>query len=288
MLGENGMRWLERLHLQIARELRAKEWSQAEIANILGTTQSTISRQYARPLPELAGTADELMIDGWATEISNALRVYGSDAKLTKQRFVVELAFGPGQILQFNKSLTGVDLESGQKERALLKRLEWAVSRIDPQRIKNWIPAVGSNIASCLEEASDLEDVAAFPGKISVINNKIRHFDTPSFGASSHLASVLLNTKKIDDNANTLINIAAPMNEKGVNMDTIDSFIEELGWSMARIENGNILNTESTHRIDCLLDEGGFAWEPGLYITAHNPLELVDKCHRALNTLEAI
>ena len=55
MLGENGMRWLERLHMQIARELRAKEWSQAEIANILGTTQSTISRQYARPLPELAG-----------------------------------------------------------------------------------------------------------------------------------------------------------------------------------------------------------------------------------------
>ena len=114
MLGENGMRWLERLHMQIARELRAKEWSQAEIANILGTTQSTISRQYTRPLPELAGTADELMIDGWATEISNALRVYGPEAKLTKQRFVVELAFGPGQILQFNKSLTGIDLESGQ------------------------------------------------------------------------------------------------------------------------------------------------------------------------------
>ena len=121
-----------------------------------------------------------------------------------------------------------------------------------------------------------------------MIENKIRHFDTPSFGASSHLASVLLNTKKIDDNANALINIAAPMKEKGVNLDKIDSFIEELGWSMARIENGKILNTESTNRIDCLLDEGGFAWEPGLYITAHNPLELVDKCHRALNTLEAI
>ena len=58
MLGDNGSKWLERLHMQLSRELRAAEWSQAEIATMLGTTQSTISRQFNREMPELAGTSD--------------------------------------------------------------------------------------------------------------------------------------------------------------------------------------------------------------------------------------
>ena len=44
MLGSDGLNWVERLQFQIAKDLRAMEWSQSEIAEVLGTTQSTISR----------------------------------------------------------------------------------------------------------------------------------------------------------------------------------------------------------------------------------------------------
>ena len=44
MLGSDGSAWLERLHMQLARNLKSSGWSQAEIADILGSTQSTISR----------------------------------------------------------------------------------------------------------------------------------------------------------------------------------------------------------------------------------------------------
>ena len=74
MLGSDGSVWLERLHMQLARNLKASGWSQAEIADILGSTQSTISRMAHRELPEMAGTSDESTIDGWAHEISLALR----------------------------------------------------------------------------------------------------------------------------------------------------------------------------------------------------------------------
>ena len=74
MLGEDGSAWLERLHMQLARNLKAADWSQAEIADIMGSTQSTISRMAHRDLPEMSGTSDESTIDGWAHEISMALR----------------------------------------------------------------------------------------------------------------------------------------------------------------------------------------------------------------------
>ncbi len=51
MLGQDGAVWLERLHMQLARNLRSSDWSQAEIADILGTTQSTVSRMAHRELP---------------------------------------------------------------------------------------------------------------------------------------------------------------------------------------------------------------------------------------------
>ena len=74
MLGNDGSAWLERLHMQLARNLKAADWSQAEIASILGSTQSTVSRMAHRDLPHMSGTSDESTIDGWAHEISMALR----------------------------------------------------------------------------------------------------------------------------------------------------------------------------------------------------------------------
>ena len=55
MLGNDGSAWLERMHMQIARNLKASDWSQAEIAEILGSTQSTISRMAHRDLHKWLG-----------------------------------------------------------------------------------------------------------------------------------------------------------------------------------------------------------------------------------------
>ena len=32
--------------------------------------------------------------------------------------------------------------------------------------------------------------------------------------------------------------------------------------------------------MDIILDEGGYGWEPSLYVLAHNPLELIDRTHQ--------
>ena len=277
MLGPDGTVWLDRLHMQLARNLRSVDWSQAEIAGIMGSTQSTVSRMAHRELPEMAGTSDEATIDGWAHEIALAMRQLGSQSTPTRQRFVIEIAFGPGQVLRFDKSLTGSDLDSDQEQSALLKRLEWAVSRIDVNKLSPWMPAVGMNIACCLEESKSKEEVAAFPGKVSIVNQKLRHHETPAFGASNHLANMLLMARTNDNGKTAILNIKPPATS-----EHIEQMCENLDLNLTFAPKGDL---ESHQGIDVILDEGGFGWEPALYILAHNPLELVDRMHRIIAAL---
>ncbi len=277
MLGNDGSAWLERLHMQLARNLKAADWSQAEIASILGSTQSTVSRMAHRDLPEMSGTSDESTIDGWAHEISMALRQLGPKSKPSRTRFVMEIAFSPGQVLRFDKSLTGTDLDSDQEQTSLLKRLEWAVSRIDVNKLKKLMPAVGMNIACCLDGARSTAEVAAFPGKITIVDGKIRHHETPKFGASKHLSNMLIDSRVHDKSKAAILNILP-----GGDRDDIERICEELDFNLAFAPKGELLPHQG---IDVILDEGAFGWEPSLYILAHNPLELVDRMHRLISLL---
>ncbi|MAI05014.1 MAG: hypothetical protein CMA07_04825 [Euryarchaeota archaeon] len=277
MLGSDGSAWLERLHMQLARNLRAADWSQAEIADIMGSTQSTISRMAHRDLPEMSGTSDQSTIDGWAHEISMALRQLGPKAKPSRTRFVMEIAFAPGQVLRFDKSLTGTDLDSDQEQSSLLKRLEWAVSRIDVNRLKNRMPAVGMNIACCLETARSTAEVAAFPGKITIVDGKIRHHETPQFGASKHLANMLIDSRVYDKSKTAILNV-----QPGAEKEKIETICEDLDLNLTFAPKGDLIPHQG---IDIILDEGAFGWEPSLYILAHNPLELVDRMHRIISLL---
>jgi|TARA_B100001758_G_scaffold241705_1_gene248892 predicted fused transcriptional regulator/phosphomethylpyrimidine kinase len=279
MLGSDGSAWLERLHMQLARNLKSSGWSQAEIADILGSTQSTISRMAHRELPIMAGTSDESTIDGWAHEISLALRQLGPGAKPSRTRFVMEVAFAPGQVLRFDKSLTGTDLDSDQEQTALLKRLEWAVSRIDVNRLKPLMPAVGMNIACCLESSRSAAEIAAFPGKLSIVGNKLRHHETPSFGASNYLANILLDARVHDNSKTAILNI-----HPGDNLEKIELICEELDLNLTFATKGELTPHQG---IDIILDEGSFGWVPALYILAHNPLELVDRMHQIITHINS-
>jgi predicted fused transcriptional regulator/phosphomethylpyrimidine kinase len=229
-----------------------------------------------RDLPDMAGTSDEATIDGWAHEISMALRQLGPKAKPTRTRFVTEIAFSPGQVLRFDKALTGTDLDSDQEQLALLKRLEWAASRIDVNRMNKWIPAVGMNIACCLESARSLPEVAAFPGKVTIVEGKLRHHETPKFGASKHLAGMLLDARTHDKEKCAILNVRPP-NDK----NAVEDLCEDLDLNLTFAPKGELVPHQG---IDLILDEGAFGWEPSLYILAHNPLELIDRTHRIISS----
>lgn len=277
MLGEVGGKWLDRLHQHLAKDLRGKGWSQTEIANILGSTQSTISRHVQKPTIRLPASADEAMVDSWAIELSQALSAIGPDSSVIRQRLIVEMQFSGQQTLRFDKTLTGLDLDTSQMESALLRRLEWAIGRLDVNRIKHIIPAVGMNIASCTKGARESDDVAAFPGRIAIVNGKLRHHETPAFGVSNHLASILIQAHTMNEAKTSIINLKPEISDDKVNITKVKKLCEQLGYSYATCKKGKLIGSHS--KIDIILDEGGYGWEPSLYILAHNPLELIDRTH---------
>ena len=285
MLGQVGDKWIGRLQQHVAKDLRTKGWSQTEIADVLGSTQSTISRQMQKPPIRLNASADEATIDGWGNELSQALSTLGPGCTVLRQRLIVEFQLNGNNTLRYDKTLTGLDLDAGQEQRALLRRLEWAAGRLDARRIEQAIPAVGLNIASCNIGATSTRDVAAFAGRITLVDGVLRHHETPSFGASKHLANLLLEIHQREQSKTSVLNIRPPIRKNGVDTEKVRKACEQLGYSFALAPKAKIAS--GTNRLDVLLDEGDFGWEPTLYIVAHNPLELVDRTHQLTALLKA-
>ncbi|MBV19408.1 MAG: hypothetical protein CMA56_06080 [Euryarchaeota archaeon] len=283
MIGHTAATWLERLHHQLGLGLRSRGWSQAKIADILGTTQSTVSRQYHRDAPAMGPSADEVMVDGWANELANALDQNGEDVRVLRQRFIVELQLSGNQTLRYDKSLTGTDLTGDQADLALLRRLEWARGRLDPERLLSWIPAVGFNLAACAEQATSTDEVAAYPGKITVVDGALKHHSTPAMGASKSLASLLMDVRAHDPERTAVLNLRAPSNAQGPRMDIIDRALSALEWNVSEAPRGVLDGREGS--IDVVLDKGGYGWEPGLYVFGHHPLDVVDRANRLMAVL---
>ncbi|MBM53533.1 MAG: hypothetical protein CMB36_00675 [Euryarchaeota archaeon] len=283
MLGDTGDAWLTRLHMQLARELRGQGWSQMNIAAMLGTTQSTISRQYQKAIARLSGSADELTVDGWAKEIAGGLLSVGQSEELLRQRFIVEFQFTGNQVLRFDKTLTGLDLEVDQNEHALIRRLEWAIGRLDSRLIMPVLPKVGMNIAACLNSASSTDDVAAVPGKITEVGGELRTHGKPTFGSSKHLAQMLLEVRKSDSAKSAIINIRPPGDFEGTDIDMVQEACHQLNWELADADRSGLEDSSSV--IDVVLDIGDFGWEPSLYVLGTSPLDVVDRCHTLITTL---
>jgi len=283
MLGQIGSKWLDRLHQQLAKALRAKGWSQMDIAKSTGSTQSTVSRQIMKPLLPLGASADESTVDGWAEEMAQALDQFGPGATVQRQRLVFEFQFKGNQTVRFDKTLTGLNLDADQASGALLRRLDWSTGRLDLRRLATYMPAVGMNVAACLPEATNTDEVAAYPGRMTLVDNVLRRHETPEMGASHHLASILLQAKAVDGEKCAVLNLKPPTLNGLVDQGDINYISDELDYKLGFAKKGTL--EPHAGRLDIVLDEGAFGWEPSLYILAPNPMDLVDRTHAIIDAM---
>jgi len=170
-----------------------------------------------------------------------------------------------------------------QNEHALIRRLEWAIGRLDSRLIMPVLPKVGMNIAACLNSASSTDDVAAVPGKITEVGGELRTHGKPTFGSSKHLAQMLLEVRKSDSAKSAIINIRPPGDFEGTDIDMVQEACHQLNWELADADRSGLEDSSSV--IDVVLDIGDFGWEPSLYVLGTSPLDVVDRCHTLITTL---
>ena len=145
------------------------------------------------------------------------------------------------------------------------------------------MPAVGMNIDTCLPDASGAADVAAYPGRMTLVDNALRRHETPEFGASSHLANMLLQSKGVDSEKVAILNLRPPTLDGMVDQGDINYISDELDYKLGYATKGEL--HEHQGRLDIVLDEGAFGWEPSLYILGPNPMDLVDRAHAIIDAM---
>lgn len=173
-----------------------------------------------------------------------------------------------------------------EKFRAL-ECLKAALKRLEQASIGHLVPEVQSNLGYGLPYAQTRADVAAFPGRLVRLGENIVSVAAPAFGASRHIASIILTVMRHDPAVRSVMNI-------GFSEDRVKR-CQALGWTVGsfdrRQEPEDVKEREGgslewgTQRVlsegagvpDMIFDRGDIGKEPMIRILGRTPDEVVDK-----------
>jgi len=188
-------------------------------------------------------------------------------------------------------SLGKTQFKSAQRWEVIntLKKAAEIIYKLNPFEL---VPQVQMNIGYAIKGASNEEDVAAFPGRISVYKKKIFIKGEPCFGASSHVARLILGMMKKFPHLRSCANIR--YSEKTIekarqlNMNIIffDRKLEPEDIKIIEGQSLNFLLNEIISRIDSspdiVYDIGDIGKEPMIRLFGKDPIEVVKKMEMIL------
>jgi hydroxymethylpyrimidine/phosphomethylpyrimidine kinase len=172
----------------------------------------------------------------------------------------------------------------------VLRQLQDALERLLEIPMGELIPEVRSNLGYALPAAISHEEVAAIPGRISQVGDRLLAHQCPSFGASRHIASVILAAMSRFPELRSAMNIRyspralEACRSAGIQLSHFHRGEEPpsikqregstLEWGTKEALKG--LNTPP----DGVCDEGDVGKEPMIRILGTDPNDVVEKVAR--------
>ena len=168
----------------------------------------------------------------------------------------------------------------------VLEDLEAAFETLKNHTIGHLIPEVQSNLGYALPYAEGHEDIAAFPGRITRLNNSIATVTAPAFGASRHVANIILTLMKHDPEYRSVMNIRFSEDiihiceHVGFNVKSFDRAdepreVKEQEGSSLEWGTHEVLKTGEVP--DVIYDRGEVGKEPMVRVIGKNPAEVARK-----------
>ena len=165
----------------------------------------------------------------------------------------------------------------------VIQELKQAVDVLKEEKVGYLIPEVSSNLGYALPNAEGIEDIAAFPGRIIRFEDSVATLSDPEFGASQHIANIILTVMKFDPEYCSAMNIryskesVARLRGKGFLVGHFDRRFEpkrvkqregsSLEWGV-----GEVLR--KLRRVpDFIYDQGDVGKEPMIRVLGRNPVE---------------
>lgn len=205
----------------LAAELRDRGLTQREVAEVLGVSQSAVSK-YAHGevqrndriatderVTALVEGLGEGLATGETTRVQALLEIEVLIRELERGDLLATLHAEAEPELENRDQFSVHDPDSGLRaaERTLASVRRGLRMLENTSGFAGLIPAVGSNLVVALPEAQDLEDVAAVPGRILDVKGRATIPGDPEFGVSEHVASVLLAAQEQGHTARAALNI---------------------------------------------------------------------------------
>ena len=172
----------------------------------------------------------------------------------------------------------------------VLERLQAAVQQLLRAPIGRFIPEVRSNLAYALPNAAGPDDVAAVPGRISQTGDLLLALREPAFGASRHIAKVVLAAMSRDPGVRSAMNLRfsesliEAARRAGLKIASFDRAEEPEEVKLkegSTLEWGTLKALESAaEMVDLIYDRGEVGKEPMLRVLGRDPAEVVAKVLR--------
>jgi XRE family transcriptional regulator, thiamine biosynthesis regulator len=298
--------FLPSMRALVARRLKEDGLSQGKIASLLGLTQASVSSylstsaaKQSAALSSLGVTAEEG--ETYAALLAEDLRNNPTYAVATLYSIWNRL-LGGGDACALHRSehpfLATCDLcmkvfgpERGHAEGAV-EHLEGALRPVEGSSLFVLVmPEVSVNVAYAPMGAKSVEDVVAIPGRIVRVRGQARSFMRPEFGASTHLAAILLEVERRRADLRAAMNLrydermARALSRLRVKRLTMggtypaDTQDKVLGALRARLSAPG-----GAAAFEALVDLGGEGVEPSLYLFAEDAVRVV---RRALEVAKA-
>jgi len=289
--------FLPSMRALVAKRLKEDGLSQGKIASLLGLTQASVSSYLSTPSAKQTATLSGLGVTAEEAETYAAL--LAEDLKNNPVYAVATLysiwnrLIGGGDACALHRSehpfLATCEVcvkvfgpERGHAEGAV-EHVESALRSIEGSSLfVRVMPEISVNVAYSPEGAKSVEGIVAIPGRIVRVRGQARSFMRPEYGASTHLAAILLEVERKRPELRAAMNLrydermSKVLLELGVKHLTMGrdypagSRDKVLGALRARLSApGGAVEFEA------VVDLGGEGVEPSLYLFAEDAAKVV-------------
>lgn len=196
------------LRAAIAKELSGRGWSQREVAKAIGVTQVAVSKllkgKHSIERMKLLGI-EELEVELLLSSLLEQLEIGRVEkaAALASRYWLLVTASGGAcraharfgwRLAPCTACMRSVYPRLAPAKAEALADIERAVFLAESSRLlAKVMPEVLSNIARAAKGASTTSEIAAIPGRLAKVESRVKA-RSPMFGASRHLAEVLLSS----------------------------------------------------------------------------------------------
>jgi hydroxymethylpyrimidine/phosphomethylpyrimidine kinase len=165
--------------------------------------------------------------------------------------------------------------------------LEEAVKVLEGMLNRDWVPEVGINFAYALPQARYHEDVCAMKGRIVSLGDEARHAGCLGFGASRHVARIVLAAMNHDPEMRSALNLRysednlSKIIATGLEVASFDRRKEPKG--VRTMEWGTVMAIKKAGKVpDVIFDKGGIGKEPMIRVLGRDPFNVLEKINPAM------